>query len=742
MKKYILLMILSITGMSCNDLLDLDPDGRTTMDKIFSERAGIVGYLNSCYGYCPAPSLARASYSDEAQHADDAVAGSKYAMWYAGGITVQNFGSYSPDGNPWASLYEGIRKCNVFLENMKDVNPALILATESEIAGWIAQARTLRALYYLQLIKRYGEVPVLLAPYETTHDYSSDRKSKFSEVVALILEDCNAALSAPSTTDGFSWMVPENSFGIMTRAIPYAIRSQAITYAASPYWSDGTYSWKDAAKVSGEALGQLLTNDYKLFDVEPDEDAAQNPYALYFISTSDDRRSVDKETIYQCGSKLEVWKTAGLPTTPGMTHSGPCPTQELIDCYEMAVTGEAPILGYSDADHLQPIVNEASGYDPANPYEGRDPRFYASIYYNGAARSLGSTAPERNDVYPVAVSSFNAQASAQQKEDENGIYYDITTTGGDPYFWLPVKTDLKITWESERILVSFDIKSTVDLPRAEIYFKPGLAGGGKQFAVGTIPSTGGVWKTMTYDMTEHMYAKYKGKWGKADSELRLDPTNQAGLSFSFRNMRLNIKVESTASTVDTYVGGDDGISTNDRRHTRTGYYLRKYNNWRSGVSNSADGAIRLFRLAEIYLNFAEAANRAYGPDVKVDLGNGIQMSAREAVDAVRARAGMPGFPSGLSKDDFEKKYRNERRVELAFEEHRYFDVRRWGILSDTDKQVTGMRIEKKDDGFVYTRIGFDRSCWAPKYMLYPLEQTEVNKMAKYTGQNWQNPDWN
>ena len=118
------------------------------------------------------------------------------------------------------------------------------------------------------------------------------------------------------------------------------------------------------------------------------------------------------------------------------------------------------------------------------------------------------------------------------------------------------------------------------------------------------------------------------------------------------------------------------------------------------------------------------------------------MSAREAVDAVRARAGMPGFPSGLSKDDFEKKYRNERRVELAFEEHRYFDVRRWGILSDTDKQVTGMRIEKKDDGFVYTRIGFDRSCWAPKYMLYPLEQTEVNKMAKYTGQNWQNPDWN
>ena len=64
------------------------------------------------------------------------------------------------------------------------------------------------------------------------------------------------------------------------------------------------------------------------------------------------------------------------------------------------------------------------------------------------------------------------------------------------------------------------------------------------------------------------------------------------------------------------------------------------------------------------------------------------MTAREAVNKVRERVGMPALPEGLTKDQFEIRYRNERRVELAFEGHRYFDVRRWKILSETDGFVT------------------------------------------------------
>ena len=80
----------------------------------------------------------------------------------------------------------------------------------------------------------------------------------------------------------------------------------------------------------------------------------------------------------------------------------------------------------------------------------------------------------------------------------------------------------------------------------------------------------------------------------------------------------------------------------------------------------------------------------------------------DAVDAVRERAGMPDFPAGMSAEAFGEKYRNERRVELAFEDHRYFDVRRWKILNETGKQVTGMSIVNDSDIYIYTRFSITR----------------------------------
>ncbi|QNL50455.1 RagB/SusD family nutrient uptake outer membrane protein [Olivibacter sp. SDN3] len=581
----VLLFLTMVFGLlSCNKQLDLQSDGRLTLDEVFSDYNRTRGYLNSCYGYTPAPYIDRSSYSDEAQDADDITPGSNYIVWYRGSVTASNYGSYSADGSPWGQLYEGIRKCNVFIESIKT---ATVYASEEEKASWVAQAHTLRALYYLQLIKRYGGVPIFDMPLAVDHDFSQDKRASFSEVVSFILADCDRALEVPANRTGFSWDVYDNQFGIMTRAVAYAIKSQAVTYAASPLWSDGTYTWADAVTISGEALSECLANGYELFDVQPAEGEAQNAYALYFFTSSNDQRTVDKETIYQGGDQMEIWRNAGLPSNAGMDRTGPCPTQELIDSYEMA-NGEPPILGYTDDDRTIPTINNSSGYDELNPYVGRDPRFYASIYYNGAVRHLDQ------------------------------------------------------------------------------------------------------------------------------------PTGQK---------------------VETFVGGREGISANSRRNTRTGYYLRKYNNHRSGLNNNADGAVRLFRLAELYLNFAEAAYQAFGPDASVAIGN-RSLTAREAINAVRRRAGMPDLPAGLSDEDFEKRYRNERRVEFAFEEHRFFDVRRWKILDQTDRFVTGMRITGTGDNPGYNRFKLaNRSCWSDKFLIYPIDQHEVNKMVELSGENWQNPGW-
>lgn len=228
----------------------------------------------------------------------------------------------------------------------------------------------MRALYYLQLIKRYGSVPLILEEYAIDHDYSKDVKSSFSTVVTQILADCDAALSAPITQNGFPWKIYNNQYQIMSRAVAYAIKSEAVTYAASPLWSDGTYKWSDATAINKEALSQCLANDYSLFNVQPTNNVAQNAYALYFITGSNDMRSVDKETIFQGGGQMAIWQWAGMPTTDGVSKSGPCPSQELVDSYEMA-NGKPAITGYSDASHLQPIVNEASGYDRSKDKRSR-----------------------------------------------------------------------------------------------------------------------------------------------------------------------------------------------------------------------------------------------------------------------------------------------------------------------------------------------------------------------------------
>ncbi|NIJ51485.1 RagB/SusD family nutrient uptake outer membrane protein [Dyadobacter arcticus] len=587
MKKYkILILALTICGMlaSCNEQLDLPSDGRITMDQVFSDYNRTRGYLNSCYGHTPKPYMDRASFTDEAQDADDITPGSRYIVWYGGNVTSLTYKANSSDGSPWGTLYEGIRKCNVFIENIKT---ATVYVSEGEKASWIAQAHTLRALYYLQLIKRYGGVPIFDKPLAIDHDFSQDKRATFAEVVTFLLADCDKALSYPATREGLPWDVFDNQYGIMTRAVAYAIKSQAVTYAASPLWTDGTYTWEKATTINAEALGQCLANGYRLFDEKPAPSIAQNSYALYFFTSSNDQRATDKETIYHAGDAMQVWRYAGMPTNPGMERTGPCPTQELVDSYEMA-NGQAPITGYSDESRTVPVVNAASGYKETDPYVGRDPRFYASIYYNGSIRNLDQPAGKK---------------------------------------------------------------------------------------------------------------------------------------------------------VETFVGGAEEISDINRKHTRTGYYLRKFNNFRSGQNNDADGAIRLFRLAELFMNFAESANQSVGPDAAVQVGT-LSLTARAAVNVVRARAGMPGFPAGMAKAAFETKYRNERRIEFAFEEHRFFDVRRWKILDQTDRFVTGMRITKGGTNLVYKRFKFvNRNAFSDKYLMYPIDQAEVDKVIGLSGADWQNPGW-
>jgi hypothetical protein len=192
-----------------------------------------------------------------------------------------------------------------------------------------------------------------------------------------------------------------------------------------------------------------------------------------------------------------------------------------------------------------------------------------------------------------------------------------------------------------------------------------------------------------------------------------------------------------ASTVETFFGGKNGLPITNA--TKTGYYLKKYviesNNLdpKLGTVTSRERNWTVFRYGEILLNYAEAMNEAYGPTNAGVMG----LTALQAVNFVRKRAGMPNFPATLSKDDFRTKLRNERRVELAFEDHRFWDIRRWKIGEQT-RDIYAMNITRNANlSFTYEVKLLEVRSFEERMYLYPIPQLELFKNNNLQ----QNKDW-
>ncbi|MFZ4262065.1 RagB/SusD family nutrient uptake outer membrane protein [Sphingobacterium sp. HJSM2_6] len=172
--------------------------------------------------------------------------------------------------------------------------------------------------------------------------------------------------------------------------------------------------------------------------------------------------------------------------------------------------------------------------------------------------------------------------------------------------------------------------------------------------------------------------------------------------------------------------------------TKTGYYLKKY--LIEGISlnpvnpTSQRHTWAVFRFAEVLLNYAEAMNEVYGPDA---VGQGdLNMTARQSVNLVRARASMPGFPENLTQAEFREKLRNERRVELAFEDNRFWDIRRWTIGNSTIN-IYGVDVNRGNGTFSYSRKLVEKRVWEDKMYFYPISQREIYINKSLT----QNLDW-
>ena len=183
--------------------------------------------------------------------------------------------------------------------------------------------------------------------------------------------------------------------------------------------------------------------------------------------------------------------------------------------------------------------------------------------------------------------------------------------------------------------------------------------------------------------------------------------------------------------METYVGGFNGAPKYGA--TPTSYYLKKYVD--GSCVTTADNQTRrrhtwiIFRLAEFYLDYAEAVYNATGSANDATYG----MTANEAINKLRTRAdiNMPKFKE--DGNEWVTRYERERLVELAFENHRFWDVRRWKKGAQYFKTI---EIASISSDLKLTRSTYTRQ-WDEKYNLYPIAQSELKKNPKLT----QNPGW-
>lgn len=173
--------------------------------------------------------------------------------------------------------------------------------------------------------------------------------------------------------------------------------------------------------------------------------------------------------------------------------------------------------------------------------------------------------------------------------------------------------------------------------------------------------------------------------------------------------------------------------------TKTGYYQRK--TWgEQSVKNKQSPLYTdpVIRLTELYLNYAEAANEAYGPNTPAP---GATMTAVDAINKIRTRIGMP-VVAATDKSLFRLKIKNERSVELCFEGHYYFDIRRWKDAPVTMAgPLMGMSIttvpvsSTYPRGYKHDRVALPaerQSRWKDAMYYFPFGTTDNYKLKIFT----------
>lgn len=363
-------------------------------------------------------------------------------------------------------------------------------------------------------------------------------------------------------------------------------------------------------------------------------------------------------------------------------------------------------------DVVNYIVNEIDTYKDSlqvnwktSNYVGEDGRFSLGSALAIKARVLlYAASPLHNSTNDIEKWK-KASSAASDVMTTSGLNYSLDVTNGYRNYFLgsnPLNSNETI------LAVRRDVNSTIE---AENY--PISTPGGSS---GVTPS-------------QNLVADYE-YIGTAD----------ASNPYKNRDPRLDASIVTNGSTwngrtIEEATGGTDDMALANT--SRTGYYLKKFltDNLNLVQSATVQNQWIAYRYAEVLLNYAEAVNEAYGPDGSVP---GNSMTARQAIMSVRNRASvlLPAITT-TSVDEFRAAVKHERRIELAFEDHRYWDLLRWKDAETVlNKPVQGVKVSKDISGnYTYHVADLVNRTFLTRNYYFPFAQSEIENSNHTLVQN-------
>ena len=377
--KYLTIGLMATTMLaSCADILDKKPLTEISDNDLWSDPALLKAFVNSRYnqvGVNGAESM-QSSIVDETE------------LTWLRGCETHNFARLSPtdlgrmngawwgwDNRSWSTKWTNISNCNIFFERVDNV----AFTDEAEKTKLVGQVRFIRAFEYWDLIARWGAMPIITKSFSINdrEEIVDQKRNTYKECIDFLVGELDqAAKELPANWSG-------DDYGRATSVAALALKSRILLYAASPlmnedvkipevgYTTPEPDRWQKAAKAATEALDAAQNAGYELYSLNGDP---SKNYQLIFM----DNTAANKETLFARmgtssadGESISSCDQYNNPNGYG-GWGGNCPLQELVDAYEVVKDGVASKFDWNNPE------------EKANPYVNRDPRFYATILYDGA----------------------------------------------------------------------------------------------------------------------------------------------------------------------------------------------------------------------------------------------------------------------------------------------------------------------------------------------------------------------